>query len=96
MPKQSQSPYSAGVGLVIRQQNKVPKVPNYYKGEVILVPTGNKSPPKAKAVMYVQQIAHLPVQTFDMLIEYVEQRIRPKCWAAIVHDQDVDEEGKPV
>lgn len=60
------------------------------------MPTGNKSPPKAKAVMYVQQIAHLPVQTFDMLIEYVEQRIRPKCWAAIVHDQDVDEEGKPV
>lgn len=57
---------------------------------------GNKAPPKAKAVMYMQYLSYLPAGSFDKLVEIIEQEIRPKCWAAIVHDQDVGENGKMV
>ncbi len=52
--------------------------------------------PKCRAMVYVQQLAHLPAQTYDDLKVLVEDHIQPRRWAMILHDHDVDENGAPV
>ncbi len=51
---------------------------------------------KAKAMMYVQQLAYLPLLTVEAVIAAVENIIRPDRWALIVHDRDVNADGTPV
>ena len=48
-----------------------------------------------KNMMYTQQINHLSVRTMEELIELIERKLRPKRYAAILHDKDTDEKGKP-
>lgn len=57
---------------------------------------GNKTP-KAKNMMYTQQVSHLPsgVQTPEDLEALIVKRLRPKRYALIVHDQDTDDKGQP-
>lgn len=58
--------------------------------------TTPSKPPRFRAVMYTQQMAHLPVQTLDDLRVIVVDQLKPKQWAMILHDKDVDEKGQPV
>ncbi|WP_160559712.1 Rep family protein [Parablautia muri] len=46
-------------------------------------------------VMYEQQLAHLSVNSMDGLIKLIENKLRPKRYAVILHDKDTDEKGKP-
>mgnify|MGYP001032528558 CR=1 FL=1 len=50
---------------------------------------------RVKNMMYTQQINHLSVRTMEELIELIERKLRPKRYAAILHDKDTDEKGKP-
>lgn len=50
---------------------------------------------RVKNMMYTQQINHLSVRTMEELIELVEKKLKPKKYAAILHDKDTDEKGKP-
>lgn len=50
---------------------------------------------KGKNMMYTQQIKHLPSKTIDHLTEILEG-IETKKYALIVHDKDVNEQGKLV
>ncbi len=53
-----------------------------------------KKNPKAKALMYVQQLDKLPLG--ESLYDTVEKELRPNRWAAIIHDKDVNEDGEAV
>ena len=53
------------------------------------------SGPKSTNIMYVQQLAHLPAQDLDTLKEIVEQKVQPKRYAMILHNQETDKEGNP-
>lgn len=50
---------------------------------------------KAKNMMYTQQLSHLPAKTMDKLIDLIENTVKPKKYAVIVHDKDIDEKGSP-
>lgn len=56
---------------------------------------GRTVPPKAKNMMYAQQMQHLPAGDFDTLVDEIKLKLKPKKFAAIVHDKDVDDQGKP-
>lgn len=45
--------------------------------------------------MYVQQLKHLPLKTIDALVDTIENVLKPTRYALIVHDKDVDKNGKP-
>lgn len=53
------------------------------------------SGPKSTNMMYVQQLAHLPAQDLDTLKGIVEQKVQPKRYAMILHNQETDKEGNP-
>lgn len=50
---------------------------------------------RAKNMMYVQQVCHLPAKTMDDLTELVKNRLKPQKYAVILHDKDNDEKGIP-
>lgn len=50
---------------------------------------------RVKNMMYVQQLAHLPVNTADGIFDLVEKKLNPKKYALIVHDKDIDDKGQP-
>lgn len=56
---------------------------------------GTSVPKKAKNMMYTQQVQHLPVNDFDTLVDEIKVKLKPKKFAAIVHDKDVDDHGNP-
>lgn len=49
---------------------------------------------KSKNMMYVQQLRYLPAGTVEQLEELVK-KLKPKKYALIVHDKDVNEQGEP-
>lgn len=52
--------------------------------------------PRCRAMMYEQQIAHLPAgHTYNDVKDIVEKTIQPARWAMILHDQDIDDNGNP-
>lgn len=53
------------------------------------------SSPKSTNMMYVQQLAHLPAKDLDTLKDVVEQKVKPKRYAMILHDKEQDKEGNP-
>ena len=53
------------------------------------------SSPKSTNMMYVQQLAHLPAKDLDTLKDVVEQKVQPKRYAMILHNQETDKEGNP-
>lgn len=46
-------------------------------------------------MMYVQQMAHLPVKTLDALLALI-QKLDPTRFAVILHDKDTDKNGQPI
>lgn len=42
---------------------------------------------------YTQKVAKLPTQTLEGLIDIVTAKLKPKKYAGIIHDKDVDEKG---
>lgn len=51
---------------------------------------------RCRNMMYVQQLDKLPTKTLDKLEELIANKVRPKQWAYIVHDKDVDDTGQPI
>lgn len=49
--------------------------------------------PKCRNMMYAQSLDHLPTNSLDELIAEIETKIKPKKYAAILHDKDLDENG---
>ncbi|GIO22516.1 Rep family protein [Oceanobacillus sp. J11TS1] len=47
---------------------------------------------KAKNMMYVQDMEHLPFKNLETLIHHIEQHIKPKKYAGILHDKDKKED----
>lgn len=56
----------------------------------------NTPPLRGKGMMYTQQLSHLPAKDPAALVHVIETQVRPKQWALITHDQDIDENGKAV
>lgn len=56
----------------------------------------NKTP-KAKNLMYAQQLRHLPqgIRTAEDLAELIETKLNPVRYAVIIHDQETDDQGQP-
>ena len=54
-----------------------------------------KVSPKCKNMMYEQQLKHLQVPDCDELFERAEN-LSPDRMAMIIHDKDMDDDGKPV
>ena len=52
---------------------------------------------RCKNMMYTQQIDHLPpdIKTVKDLADRIESALGPKEYAAILHDQDISEDGTP-
>lgn len=50
---------------------------------------------RVKNMMYEQQIIHLPTKTPEKLIDLIENKLKPKKYALILHDKDTDEKGQP-
>lgn len=74
---------------------KTKKRRKYRKGSDTKMPDEKGNRTKAKNMMYMQQLKHLPTETIDNLIIEVE-KTNPKKYALIVHDKDKDEQGEPV
>lgn len=56
----------------------------------------NNKVPKYKNMMYAQQLRHLPAKSVDNLIDLIENlNPAPKKYAVIIHDKDIDDNGKP-
>lgn len=55
----------------------------------------NSNRVRAKNMMYTQQLKHLPTESIENLIKQVE-KISPKKYALIVHDEDINESGEHV
>lgn len=53
--------------------------------------------PKAKNLMYEQQVKYLPagVKTVDDVADLIERKLGPARYAVILHDQDVSDKGLP-
>lgn len=51
---------------------------------------------KCKNIMYVQQMNYLQVKNAADMLDIIENRLKPKKTAVIVHDKDIDANGKPV
>ena len=52
---------------------------------------------KCKNMMYAQKLSHLPdsIQTKEALARLIEDKLKPSRYAIIVHDKDIDKDGKP-
>ena len=52
---------------------------------------------KCKNMMYAQKLSHLPdsIQTKEALARLIENKLKPSRYAIIVHDKDIDKDGKP-
>ncbi len=50
---------------------------------------------KSKNMMYTQQISYLPAGTPENLSDIIEKKLKPRKYALIVHDKDIDENGNP-
>lgn len=50
---------------------------------------------KSKNMMYEQQLAHLPAKTLENLVDLIA-KLKPKRYALILHDKDIDDKGQPV
>lgn len=46
-------------------------------------------------MMYEQQVKYLPAQTIDNLVDLIENKLKPKKYAVILHDKDTDDNGTP-
>ena len=46
-------------------------------------------------MMYEQQVKYLPAQTIDNLVDMIENKLKPKKYAVILHDKDTDDNGTP-
>lgn len=55
----------------------------------------NSNQPRVKNMMYAQQLAHLPTKSVDKLEELIKNKLKPKKYALIVHDKDVNDKGQP-
>lgn len=55
----------------------------------------NTRPLRAKNMMYEQQLQYLPAQTVDKLIDLIQNKLKPKKYAVILHEKDTDDDGKP-
>lgn len=53
--------------------------------------------PKAKNLMYAQQLRHLPqgIKTAEDLASLIENKLNPVRYAVIIHDQEKDGQGQP-
>lgn len=45
-------------------------------------------------MMYEQQLKHLPAQSIDNLIDRIQNNLKPKKYAVVLHDKDIDEQGQ--
>lgn len=56
----------------------------------------NKTP-KAKNLMYTQQLRHLPqgIKTAEDLAKLIETKLNPTRYAVIIHDREKDGQGQP-
>ena len=50
---------------------------------------------KAKNMMYVQDLAHLPFDNLEECLDHIEKILRPEKFAGIIHDKDVTKDGMP-
>lgn len=50
----------------------------------------------AKYMMYTQYIEHLPLGTVENVVEVIKNVVRPKRYAVILHDKDIDDDKQPV
>jgi len=50
---------------------------------------------KGKNLMYVQQMKHLPAKTINDLVSLIDNTLKPKKYAVILHDKDTDSDGNP-
>ena len=53
--------------------------------------------PRAKNLMYAQQLQHLPkgIETAEDLASLIENKLNPVRYAVIIHDQETDDQGQP-
>lgn len=49
-----------------------------------------------KNMMYEQQLKYLPTQSIDNLVDCIENKLKPKKYAVILHDKDVNDKGQPI
>lgn len=58
---------------------------------------GENKSPKAKNLMYTQQLRHLPqgIKTAEDLAKLIETKLNPVRYAVIIHDQETDDQGQP-
>ena len=52
-------------------------------------------PNKAKNMMYVQQLRHLPAKTLKELETIIREQVRPVKYAMVLHDKETDANGTP-
>ncbi|NEW66931.1 replication protein [Carnobacteriaceae bacterium zg-84] len=52
--------------------------------------------PRVRSVMYTQQIRLLKDKDWKRETKRIVNAVEPKYWASILHDKDVDDDGKPV
>ncbi len=50
---------------------------------------------KCKNMMYVQQMKHLPAKTINDLVSLIDNTLKPKKYAVVLHDKDTDSDGNP-
>lgn len=48
---------------------------------------------KAKNMMYVQSLEHLPYNDLTECLEYIKKELNPIKYAGILHDKDINEDG---
>lgn len=54
---------------------------------------GRQKSPRCTNMMYVQKMDHLPVKNLTALKDVIEQQVRPKKYAMVVHDEERDADG---
>lgn len=55
----------------------------------------DKKVPRNRAMMYAQQPQYAPYKDVDSLYDAIETKLKPKRFAVILHDKDVDDKGQP-
>ena len=55
----------------------------------------DKKIPRNRAMMYAQQPQYAPYKDVDSLYDAIETKLKPKRFAVILHDKDVDDKGQP-
>ena len=50
---------------------------------------------RAKNMMYEQQLLYLPAKTMDNLVDQIKNTLKPKKYAVILHEKDIDDNGMP-